>query len=645
MSVIDRAVKSVLEPTVGSPFGEDSGPDFNTPLTHSLFLRRGYGPPTFSRTTSATVVDFEGRLIEVKANEARFAGARRVENLQAYSEYGSPGWTGAGTNPPTVSNDTTYQGVRCMSATFPAGVYNWNTSRATNESGPSAKVGVSPTKTYRWRMKVRASRNLTGAEQIVLSYDGPGAVGKVYLDSTYDLVSDWIVLSAYGTPPIAGNAYIAIYSPSSVNKLTNSFSIYITEIQIQDVTGQTNQNPSEYVSTNVLSAPYHGAGVDGVKYFPYENGNTVDANGVVTEAQGPAISSTTLKGIHREGQRTNSLLYCRDLSNAVWSNTNTPVITQNQVGIDGVANTAWTIEDDGATIEYIYQTLTIPDDSNTHTLSVFIKKDNDETRFPEIQCVLKGGTTSVYHIVQVNTKTGAYYNRINTNSDLTEIEDWGDWWRVKVNATNNSSGNTSLQVSIYPAVTTTWGTTESAATGSIVIDWPQVELNSSFPSSPIYTEGTAVTRSSDILTYPDQIPYGTASYTLYAEVEFVTSFPAPSHFLRRDSFGPWTYTIFGYNGPTGFTIAEYDGSMGQSVLKAVTITGGQMYRVISRKNSNYTVGYDGSLSSGGSVISPRLATEMYVGSSSAGNALYGYIKNIKIWRKALSDAQLVRETS
>ncbi len=45
--------------------------------------------------------------------------------------------------------------------------------------------------------------------------------------------------------------------------------------QLEDITGQSNTNPGEYVSVGVLSAPYHGAGVDGVKYFSTLNGNTV----------------------------------------------------------------------------------------------------------------------------------------------------------------------------------------------------------------------------------------------------------------------------------------------------------------------------------------------------------------------------------
>jgi hypothetical protein len=47
------------------------------------------------------------------------------------------------------------------------------------------------------------------------------------------------------------------------------------------------------VSRGELSYPYHGAGVDGVKYFPTTNGNTVSSN-VVTEAPGVQLTGITL---------------------------------------------------------------------------------------------------------------------------------------------------------------------------------------------------------------------------------------------------------------------------------------------------------------------------------------------------------------
>lgn len=38
--------------------------------------------------------------------------------------------------------------------------------------------------------------------------------------------------------------------------------VYVHAAQHEDVTGQSIKTPSEYVSTNVLSSPFHGAMVD-----------------------------------------------------------------------------------------------------------------------------------------------------------------------------------------------------------------------------------------------------------------------------------------------------------------------------------------------------------------------------------------------
>jgi len=58
----------------------------------------------------------------------------------------------------------------------------------------------------------------------------------------------------------------------------------VVEIILEDVTGQSNQNPSEYVAVLGDSDPE-----DGFAYYATENGNTV-SSGVVTEAVGSAIS-------------------------------------------------------------------------------------------------------------------------------------------------------------------------------------------------------------------------------------------------------------------------------------------------------------------------------------------------------------------
>ena len=55
-------------------------------LTSSLVPVRGTGTATFTRATTATVPVYGGLLETAKIGEARFEGARRVENLNTASE-------------------------------------------------------------------------------------------------------------------------------------------------------------------------------------------------------------------------------------------------------------------------------------------------------------------------------------------------------------------------------------------------------------------------------------------------------------------------------------------------------------------------------------------------------------------------------
>ncbi len=201
-----------------------------------------------------------------------------------------------------------------------------------------------------------------------------------------------------------------------------------------------------------------------------------------------------LRAILLEPAGMNVCLRSREFDHGDWQGGNPPVTTADEIGIDGGANTAYTLtDDDGAAYEFLIQDITIPDDSNTHCVSCFIKKDNDETRFPDVQARLNG----VAHAVQINTKTGALNDRLNPRSDAYGIIDRGDWWQVWLNITNDSSGDTTLSFYCFPAVTTIWGVLQLAATGSIIIDAAQVELNKSTPSSFIFTTTAAASRATE----------------------------------------------------------------------------------------------------------------------------------------------------
>ncbi len=289
----------------------DNRPSFEAPLVTDLNLTAGQGTATYSRADGAdrraTVTDFEGRIIPVKQNEARFDGARRVENLNPKSESDS-GWTAGGTTPPTVNTSVSFGGKMAVSATFPTGVNGYAASRAIGSNFP-----VKLNSRYISNYMIAADRALTGSESITVYVTGIVGLSSVTFSTSKQLTTAWArYASGVSTNGVGdGNDYFTVMPGSN---LSTPITIYLSERQIEEVTGQSNQNPSEYVSTNVKTAfPYHGAGVDGVKYFDTQNGNTVASN-VVTEVAGAAIPTATLKGYLAEGSRTNLLTYSENLN-------------------------------------------------------------------------------------------------------------------------------------------------------------------------------------------------------------------------------------------------------------------------------------------------------------------------------------------
>jgi len=95
---------------------------------------------------------------------------------------------------------------------------------------------------------------------------------------------------------------------------------------VEDVSGQADQTASEYVSVGVLSAPFHGAGVDGCKYF-------------ATNKNGTPIYSSVLKKYLSEPSRVNNCLWGRDATNAAWTKSNITA-AKTATGLDNVADSA-----------------------------------------------------------------------------------------------------------------------------------------------------------------------------------------------------------------------------------------------------------------------------------------------------------------
>lgn len=231
-------------------------------------------------------------------------------------------------------------------------------------------------------------------------------------------------------------------------------------------------------------------------------------NGLLVESAS-GVAAFTDEGFACHPSRQNILLQNRDFD-TTWTVLSTPTKVQDEAGLGGVANTAWTLGDDnGAAFEAIIQGITVANDSNAHASHIFIKKDADTSRFPEIQLKLTGGTVQQIN-TQLNTSTGAKNDRVETGTVASSVESVtinGEvWWRLNQYVTNNTTGNVTLQMIIYPAATGVIGTTDATTTGEIIVDLPQIESNTTFTTSPIITTTAAVTRAATDLYYPNVLP-------------------------------------------------------------------------------------------------------------------------------------------
>lgn len=280
---------------------------FYAPLKTTLVPTNGSGNPTFTRATTKNVFDNEGNLKTLKSGAVAMAGARVVHNwCQNKSEditHSSWAVNGGGTKPSANL-------FVCASATIAQYISTISASNA-------VKSGEKWLATYR-------------VEYIDIRYLQIFGHGTAYGFSAvcnFDLVDGdytatgctasmtavssgvWDISVLFTVIADFSNGYTIIgLAPSQTATRAQSFvgdgikSVGVLRFQLENVTGQADQTASEYVSVGVLSAPYHGSGADGVKYFSTNKDLT-------------AIPDATMLGAHIDpASKTNNLLYCRDLA-------------------------------------------------------------------------------------------------------------------------------------------------------------------------------------------------------------------------------------------------------------------------------------------------------------------------------------------
>lgn len=520
----------------------------------------GSGTATFTRATTSTVEDFEGLIKPALSGEVRFKGARRVENLVTFTEdFSNAAWVAS-----NVTKDT-------------------DTLTATAGNGTALHAYTALAGDYVFSVELK---RITGTGNIQIAADS-GTWTTVTLTTSFQRFSVQQTATAG-----AKNAGIRI--------VTDTDAVDVRKAQLEDVEGQAIQNPSEYVSSDVESTPFHGAMVDAVKYFLRANANTVSSN-VVTEATGDVFDATDshndASGPHGglfEGQRINIALRARVWENAAWVKTNVTANDDEVAGPDGRTRAA-------------SLTATAANGTVIQDLGVI------------------ASAAKVWGLwVKRKTGSGDIDLTLNNGGAWTTITVTADWTRVSITAT---LANPDIGIRIV------------TDTDAIYVDFAQAEAATFLSSTIPETAGTAVTRNADDLTYVSASNVLDVAGTISAEVSSIAD-------VAR------TAIVLGFNSQQGMrttaaaapvTAIDDGTNTSQSPIGTDMVNAPQ--KLAATWGSVITAYSPGALTpdaTPGAYDGAFVSTNFGVGiRADNGNELYGTVRFLKTFNRQLSDAEVV----
>lgn len=600
--------------------------EFEIPLTTSVIPLAWFGSVTYTRATPATVIDHEWRIVNVKSGEARFTGARRVSNTFAYSqELTNAAWTVGGIT--RALHTETINGIPTYSLLDDATTVVHRTYQAQTFVSGNTYIA-----SYYLKQNTLAYAQiyLSGVSNDYANFDlstGTVSAGTAGAGSISSLGNGWYRCSLKFTTTSGGsNAVNLITINSGTSSRAQSYLgtgvwYYASAAQLEDVTGQSIKTVGDYVSTNVLSSPFHGAMVDWVKYFN-------------TTLTGDTISASTLKWVLIEWTRTNLFTHSNTFSS--WTkNLSWMTVTANQwTGPDG-ANSLWKIATAWTTwVQWIILGATVT--SAVHTFTIYAKAGENSVLQLRTQWTLS------YWYVNFDLSDGTVGSSSLWTGSITPVA-WFPWIYKCVAITNTLvAGTGDIYISQVPTKTT-------ELAGSLVWDWvsgmylwwAQLELWS-MSTSHIFTTGSTVTRNDDALSYnvSNAVSVKGAAY-----LEFTMWF-VPTVWVDRRVFWLTANTnnrlqITGSSITTNTTIITVGNGSAVLSTNLWNIVSTNTYSKVAVK---WTNGWVANMFQNGSkstnISSPSVAvTQIDVGNV-GGAPLFWYIKNLKVWKSPPSDSEL-----
>lgn len=462
--------------------------------------------PIYARASVAKITDQDLIWRDVLSGEARFGGFRRVRNLVTNSESASVGFRA--TPGATVTQETT---------DFPTGTTKSIRLAITNVATlniqkltANAAVG----EIRRQRVWLKGEGTSIG-RSVVLTFMDNGGFGQTGV-TVVTLTANWQIASIpLSSAYTLGTDTAITISGTGLGAATiqNGDTMLCTGFMTENVTGASNQNPGEYQSTGVLSAPFQGSNVDGVRCYATLNGNTVASN-IVTEATGAAISTSILGGFLPEAGATNLCLRSENFA-VTWAVTDTTITSTNNA--DPAGSLTGTLLTEGVAGTAVNtQAITITANA-TYTFDIFLKRGNHD--WAEI-LFFETATPANAITGFFNLNTGAAGTAGNggtaTGAAIEILPMANGYYRCRVSGAVNN-GATAITIQTQSA--TADGNAARINNGTR-LQWGAQFVSAKWIgliNSYIATVGSTVTRSGDSLSYLTTGWLNALAGTLYAE--------------------------------------------------------------------------------------------------------------------------------
>lgn len=391
---------------------------------------------SFARASTANVADFDGVSRLGLTGEMRFGGASRVRNFFTYSQYFSnAAWVKTTVAGSSYANTDAAGGSTAVKIVVDNAVSVTGSNNQGSLTGTASIPAATDTvvvscvakagEAYVLRIRegaVSGRRTAFNLNDGTLSYEG-GATAANFFSTITPLTDGWYRCTVRYTASATGQNWQFKGCGAGTNTTGDGTSgLYVCFAQLEDVVGAAAQTAGEYVATNVLSTPYYGAYVDGVKY------------------------SSSVR-LHSQ----NFLSYSEDFTNAAWTGSFTDV-TIAAAGVNTPEGTAaWSFATSDAVT------------NSSHRIGRLTAASTVRGATYTIECYVKAGTTDVCSLrlvdsafaegtrINVSSLAAMTSTKSDTGSPVSpavSITDAGGGWR-KLTVTCTFSNNAAETGTVY----------------------------------------------------------------------------------------------------------------------------------------------------------------------------------------------------